>query len=171
MAIFSSAILGNLVSKFGGSLLSGVKDTIMAYFPPDMTEGEKAKLEMKVQSALDKREAEIRESLAAEIAQFDNRIERQEGTAKDLMQMPFIGRIIIFFRGCQRPLWGFFTLYMDYKVLSNSWQIDSDSRYQFMVIMINLLVLGFLFGERTLINLQPLIMKILDRFIPPKTNK
>jgi len=91
---------------------------------------------------------------------LNDRISSQEGTAKDLLALPVVGRIIIFARGCQRPMWGYAVLYIDYKILSGSWLIPDGTSEQ-LVLIINYLVLGFLFGERAVRNIGPIIQKMV----------
>jgi hypothetical protein len=103
---------------------------------------------------------------------FDDRIKEMEGTAKDLQQFGWLGKIVIFLRGMQRPLWGFFVLYLDYMVfIGNKWptvgmqqgpeNVGLDFKSAFWII--NFLVLGFLFGERAMRNVLPLIQQRLGK--------
>ena len=96
--------------------------------------------------------------------EFNQRIKDLEGTAADLRKIPVLGSIILFMRGCLRPIFGFFTLYMDYLVFSGAWIIEQGSRLESAFFAINLLVLGFLFGERAVKNLLPLF----DRYLKGK---
>ena len=82
-----------------------------------------------------------------------------EGTASDLKCIPVLGPLMLFARGAQRPLIGYGTMYMDYMWLSGAWKLDDmQSRVAFLV---NLLVLAFLFGERAVKNLAPLIADLM----------
>ena len=96
--------------------------------------------------------------------EFNQRIKDLEGTAADLRKIPVLGSIILFMRGCQRPIFGFFTLIMDYLVFSGAWNIEQESRLESAFFAINLLVLGFLFGERAVKNVLPLF----DRYLKGK---
>lgn len=151
-----------IVSALTGGLAGTVMDGIKSYFPPDMTDQEKASLQL----ALDKIELErtIEANKAATEADkaLTERIAQTEGTAKDLMSLPIVGRLLIFLRGAQRPVWGFATLWADYCWFSNEWGILTDKQ-ETALIVINFLVLGFLFGERAIKNLEPLIMKLLAK--------
>ena len=82
-----------------------------------------------------------------------------EGTAADLKAMPILGPLMLFARGAQRPLIGYGTMYLDYQWMSGAWTLgDMQARVAFLV---NLLVLAFLFGERAVKNLAPLITDLL----------
>ena len=82
-----------------------------------------------------------------------------EGTASDLKAIPLLGNLMLFARGSQRPLIGFGTMYLDYAWMSGAWHLDdTQGRVAFLV---NLLVLGFLFGERAVKNLAPLIADLM----------
>lgn len=155
------SILGKVASFIGGGLFKEVKETVMAYLPPNMTPQEKAEYELKVQELLHKKELEANKILENAAAQLDRRIAEQEGTAKDLAQIPILGRIVLFLRGLQRPTWGFATLYMDYLWFFGAYTFTDQQ--QTAMIVINMLVLGFLFGERTIKNLEPLIIKVFGK--------
>lgn len=93
--------------------------------------------------------------------QLDKRIADQEGTAKDLLALPFIGRLMIFLRGAQRPIWGFGVLFMDFQVFSGVWILVENSKTELSFFIVNFLVLGFLFGERAVKNILPLVNQFL----------
>jgi len=153
MSIFSK------ISDFvGGSLFGEIKDGIMSYFPPDMTPQQKKEAEFNIQRFLHEKELATNRMLSEASAQLDKRIAEQEGTASDLKAIPFLGPIIIFLRGLQRPVWGFAVLVMDFKWFFGVGEFTQQQETALMVI--NILVLGFLFGERTIKNLSPLIIKV-----------
>ena len=114
-------------------------------------------------------EIELVKLAQEEQEEFNNRIKEMEGTAKDLQQFGIIGIIIIFLRGAQRPIWGFGVFILDYMVFSGSWNLSSAAQnapsggpltLESVFWMINLLVLGFLFGERAMRNVMSLIKDI-----------
>lgn len=155
------SFLSKVTDFVGGSLFKELKEGVMAYFPPDMTPAQKMEAEMKVQQFLHQKELEANKILNESAQQLDKRISEQEGTASDLKAIPILGTLILFLRGVQRPLWGFATLYMDFK-----WFFEVRSfneQQQTALIVINVLVLGFLFGERTIKNLEPLIIKVFGK--------
>lgn len=104
--------------------------------------------------------------IAADLAASDqvtDRAAKLEGTAEDLRSLPLIGRVVLFLRGCQRPAWGFAALAMDWLVLSGRWTValtvtgTGDLTAEGCIVLaVNILVLGFLFGERAVKNLLPL---------------
>lgn len=147
-----------ITSFLSGNLFGEIKDTVMAYFPPDMNPQQKAEAELKIQAFLHQKEMDTNRLLEEAAKQLDKRIAQQEGTAKDLKELPIIGRVVLFLRGLQRPLWGFFTMYLDYIWFTAS--PTYTEQQQTALIVINVLVLGFLFGERTIKNLEPLIVKV-----------
>lgn len=161
-------ILNKLTDFVGGSLFKEIKEGVMAYFPPDMTPQEKAKAALDVDKFLHKKSMETMGLLTEAAVQLDRRIEKQEGTAKDLKALPVVGRLILFLRGCQRPIWGFFTMYLDFIWLTAAGSGYTDQQ-GVALIVINLLVLGFLFGERTVKNLEPLISKVFGNGGKSKT--
>ena len=80
-----------------------------------------------------------------------------EGTAKDLLGVPVLGHVMLFLRGRQRSLFGVFTLVMDWLVFSGVWVLDDGTRIEVTFFAINVLVLGFLFGERAVKNVMPVL--------------
>lgn len=154
-------ILSGLTDFVGGSLFKEIKEGVMSYFPPDMSPQQKADMELQVQEMLHNKQLEANRILQESAAQLDKRIAEQEGTASDLNAMGWLGKPIVFLRGVQRPLWGFATLYMDHK-----WFFEDHNfteQQQTAMIVINMLVLGFLFGERAIKNLEPLIIRVFAK--------
>ncbi len=159
-----------ITNFLGGSLFGEIKDGIMSYFPPDLTPQERNEMELALGKLLAEKQREANSVLAEAQASFDQRIRDLEGTASDLKTIPILGPIIIFLRGVQRPAWGFYTAYLDFMWFSTQSQVvDSvvipafTEKQELGLILINVLVLGFLFGERTVKNLQPLIEKIFSK--------
>ena len=155
------SVLEKLTNFVTGDLFGEIKDGVMAYFPPDMSPQQKAEAELNVAKLLHQKELDANKMLSESSAQLDKRIKEQEGTASDLKSIPVLGTIIIFLRGLQRPMWGFATIYMD-----NEWFFGNGEfteQQQTAMIVINVLVLGFLFGERTIKNLSPLIIKVFAK--------
>ena len=155
----------NLLTKaadfIGGSLFGEIKNTVMQYFPPDMNPQQKAEAELQIQAMLHAKQIEANKVLADAAVQLDRRIAEQEGTAKDLLALPWLGRIVLFARGIQRPVWGFATLWMDSRWFFGNFKFDEQQ--QTAMIVINVLVLGFLFGERAIKNLEPLLIKVFAK--------
>lgn len=155
------SILGKLTSFVGGSLFKELKETVTQYFPPDLSPLEKAQLENRMVEFLHQKELEANRILNDAAAQLDKRISEQEGTAQDLKSLPIVGRLVLFLRGLQRPVWGFFTMWLDFNWFTTV--TDYTEQQQTALIVINVLVLGFLFGERTITNLEPLIIKVFGQ--------
>lgn len=155
------SILAKITSFVGGNVFKEIKEAVMTYFPPDLSPQQRVELELKMEQLLAQKQIEANKMLTEAAAQLDKRIAEQEGTAKDLLAVPILGRTVLFFRGLQRPVWGFATLYMDYKWFFGTFHFTEQQ--QTAMIVINLLVLGFLFGERTIKNLEPLIIKVFSK--------
>jgi hypothetical protein len=141
------SIFKKLLDGVTGGFVSTAVDTFKDYFPPDMSPGQKADQQMD--------DAAI---TAEEV--LTNRIAQLEGTASDLKSVPFVGPLVLFLRGLQRPLWGYATLFMDYMWFSE-WP-TLTSKQESALMAINILVLGFLFGERAIKNVMPLITKLFE---------
>lgn len=151
-------ILSQVADFFGGSIFKEIKETVLAYLPPGLTPVQKAEIEIRLSEILHEKQSEANRHLAAAAIQLDKRVAEQEGTAKDLKSVPLIGTLVIFLRGCQRPIWGYATIYIDIRWFFYAGQFTD--KQESALIIINLLVLGFLFGERAVLNLQPLIEKL-----------
>ena len=154
-------ILENITNFVGGGLFKEIKDTITTYYPPELSPLQKAELDLKVQGLLASKQAEASRILSDAAIQLDKRIAEQEGTASDLQALGWCGRPIVFLRGMQRPLWGYATLYMDFQWFFHNHTLNEQQNTA--LIIINILVLGFLFGERAVLNLQPLIEKVFAK--------
>lgn len=153
-------IFKKLLDGVTGGFVSTAVDTFKDYFPPDMSAEQIADLELRTK----KLQSDIQQQMdnASNIAEelLTNRISQLEGTASDLKSVPFVGPLVLFLRGLQRPLWGYATLFMDYMWFSEWTTLTSKQESALMAI--NILVLGFLFGERAIKNVMPLITKLFE---------
>jgi hypothetical protein len=160
MSFFTKVI--NFIS---GGIGEKIIETVREYFPPALSEADRVKIEVAIREASRQHELRLIALAQREQQAFDQRVKELEGTAADLRQFGFIGKIVIFLRGIQRPIWGFFVLYLDLMVFSGRWEfrgvesggasgaLPLDLLSAFWVV--NFLVLGFLFGERAMRNVMP----------------
>lgn len=154
-------ILDSLVAAATGGLGESVLHMMEKFFPADISP------EQKTAFALAAQNIELQRAKDVAIAQGDaeralnERIAMYEGTASDLRAMPVLGPLLLMLRGAQRPVWGFGTLYLDYGVFSGLWSLPNPTVSN-AFWMINVLVLGFLFGERALANVLPLVKQIVE---------
>lgn len=145
-----------------------VIDGIRAYFPPKLSDAEKAQIESAALAATRANDLKLIGLVQDEQREFDQQIKDMEGTAADLKQAGWPGRVILFLRGAQRPIWGFFVMVLDFMVFSGKWKLATltaaaglDVTSAFWVI--NFLVLGFLFGERAAKNVLPLLGPMIQK--------
>lgn len=151
------------VVKFAtGGIGEKIIDTVKDYFPPSMTDQEKAQVELVIRQVAHQETMDLANAAHEERAQFNNRVHNHEGTAKELQQFGVIGKLIIFLRGCQRPIWGYGTLYIDFMWFSGKWT-GLTQQQESALWVVNLLVLGFLFGERAIKNVAPAIGEIFKQ--------
>ncbi len=161
------SIFTKVVDFISGGIGEKIIDTVRAQFPPKMSEAEKQRMEAAIREASRQHELALLTLAREEEEEFNSRIKELEGTASDLTQAGFLGKIIIFLRGSQRPLWGYFVLFMDIMVFSGQWVIKGseingvDLQSAFWII--NVLVLGFLFGERAVRNVAPIFQNQFDK--------
>ncbi|MCX2834457.1 hypothetical protein [Microbulbifer thermotolerans] len=151
----------SLIQKIASIATGGLADTALKvaekWFPPDMSEAEREQARLAFENLeLERTRQAEKAALEAEQAQTE-RIRQLEGSASDLARIPLLGTVVLFLRGCQRPLWGFATLYLDWRWFTE-W--DLSAKQEAALWVINLLVLGFLFGERAVRNVSPLIAEI-----------
>lgn len=156
-------ILTKIIETLSGGFGSKLVETVRGYFPPSMSDAEKKDFELKLLDATHRHELELLEAAQSAEEEFNQRIKDLEGTASDLARIPILGPVMLFLRGCQRPAFGIFTLVMDYLVFSGSWAIAEGSRLEAAFFAINLLVLGFLFGERAVRNVLPLLERYMGK--------
>jgi hypothetical protein len=160
MGIMSS-IGDALTGGLGSTLATGAMEIIKNRFPAKLSEAEGKALEIELIALNNNQMAQLAKLANDQTEEFNTRIKEMEGTAKDLKGIPILGPIVLFMRGVQRPVWGFGTLYLDYKWFAGEWVLDEQQASAATII--NLLVLGFLFGERAIKNLEPLLMKIFAK--------
>jgi len=146
---------------FGGKgPLQGAADIVDQFVH---TKEEKAELKLKLKEFEAERAMELQRIALEAEQEFNQRIKDLEGTGHDLTQAGWIGRVVLFMRGAQRPIWGYIVIVMDVQIFSGHWQIDAGSQMESAFYVINFLVLGFLFGERALKNVLPFFEKLKSR--------
>jgi hypothetical protein len=154
------SIFKKLLNGVTGGFVSTAVDTFKEYFPADMTPEQKASLALKTRELEAKIQQQMDDAAITAEEVLTNRIAQLEGTASDLKGIPLVGPLVLFLRGLQRPLWGYATLFMDYMWFSEWTTLTSKQESALMAI--NILVLGFLFGERAIKNVMPLITKLFE---------
>lgn len=154
-------MITELFNVLSGGVVGTVVDAIKTYFPPSMSDKEKAELELALTRLAAEKDKQLAEMGIKAEAEFNSRIKEMEGTASDLKAVPLVGSVVLFLRGVQRPAWGFAVLYFDYMVFAKQW-IPTQTQ-ESMLLAVNLLVLGFLFGERAVKNVAPLLERFFQR--------
>lgn len=153
------SIIKGATSILTGDFASAVKEVATKYFPPNMSEAERKAFELELEKLLMEKQRQIDEATAEAGRLLNERVREYEGTAAELKTVPILGPLMIFLRGSQRVVWGFATLWMDVQwFFSPSSGTDAfTDKQETALIVINFLVLGFLFGERAARNVMPLI--------------
>lgn len=144
-----------------GGLVGNIIDVAKSYFPPNMTESEKLEAEMKMMQIKAGVDLQLQEMLNETEKNFNDRIMAMDGTAEQIKDIWFVGPTVIFLRALQRPIWGVGTIILDWQVFSGAWIIKEGSRQDICFLIINLIILIFLFGERTFRNIAPLVERLL----------
>lgn len=158
-----ASIAAGVAKFFSGGGGKEVIGFIRDRWPAKLSEAELAEVEAEI----DRREMEKREAAMEwghkQDQAFFTFTKEMEGTAADLKSIPFVGAFIIFLRGAFRPIFAYFTLYLDAQWfltgVSGGWTEQQSTA----MIVINVVVLVFFFGERTVKNLMPLIAQVFGR--------
>ena len=170
-------MLDKILNFISGGSIGAVLETAVDRLIPDPAL--KAQVQLAVQKAADDHQEKLaalvneasaeqnRRDAEAQSA-FDRRIADLEGTASDLKAVPILGQLMLFVRGAQRPLWGIGTGFMDVMVFSNQWHLPDEGPQPMAFWTINFLVLGFLFGERAIANILPLVIQFMQARAPAK---
>ena len=151
------------LSKLSGSEMA---IRVVATLPPSVTDAEKKDVTTKVEQIFEQHLCDLKVARVQIENEVNQKVEKLAQTTKDLEKVPFFGPIGLFLRGMQRPIWGFALLFIDLKVLSGSWKLPSGSETESAFWLLNLLILGFLFGERAVRNVMPVINRRLGKSEP-----
>lgn len=162
-----------LLGGEGGGIVGKGLDFIQKRWPPDMSEQQRQQMEIVVKDMLHQQEMDISAAAAKDEAAFNERTIALEGTAKDLQSIKYIGAVVIFLRGAFRPLFSYFTAYMDFIYFTSATERVMDDagmllrvvpmwteQQETLLLAMNLLVLAFFFGERAMKNVLPLIIQV-----------
>jgi len=155
-------ILGKVAEFLSGGVGSKVMDIIDRQFPGKLTAQERAELDLSLQRLDAEREKEGNKVIMEASKALNARIAEYEGTAADIKSMFIVGPLVIMIRSLFRPICSYVTLYLDYYYFVLGGSIDWQDGTSTLLLVINLIVLGFWFGERTIKNLMPLFMAWLD---------
>jgi hypothetical protein len=162
------AIFEKVMDFLTGGIGEKIVDTVEKSLPPNISDAEKAQIDQAIRQAAREQELQLLALSQQEQENFNTRVRELEGTSADLNNAGWLGKIVIFLRGAQRPIWGYFVLFMDIMVFSGKWNLialaKQTNNTSFVDIqsafwIINFLVLGFLFGERAVKNVMPLLQK------------
>jgi len=153
-------IFGKIIDLLSGGFGSKVVEAVGKLLPDNMSEKDRKEIEVKILEASREHEIALLSLANQADLEFNQRIKDLEGSAADLTKIPILGNIVIFLRGAQRPVWGFITIILDYMIFSGAWTLPEGSTLENCFFAINILVLGFLFGERAVKNVLPLFERL-----------
>jgi hypothetical protein len=143
----------------GENPIKTIIDTVKEYVPSDE---KKLEMQLKVSDQVNAYNLKVMEAANESERLFNEKLAQYEGTAADLKALPIVGPLMLFVRGSIRPVFCLFTLYLDYMVMSGQWDTHTDQFKGNVFIIMNVLVLGFHFGERALQNVMPLITNLVQ---------
>jgi len=156
-----SKIIDFLTGSMGSSIVEGAIGIISKRFPGKISEAEQEAFNFEMAKMIGEQANKAAEIAVSETKEFNDRIESMEGTASDLKAMPILGPAMLFLRGAQRPAWSIATMWFDYNWFGSN--VIYSEQQQSALIAVNMLVLGFLFGERAIKNLEPLLTKLFAK--------
>ena len=151
-------VIEKILDVFKTSFFAKALDILNKQLPEKISEKDRLKLELKFRELGADFEKTVMEYAYKVSRDSIKRNAIMEGTARDLRGFPVVGRIVLLIRGLQRPIWSFFTLYLDYNVLADNWPLDKQFKLV-AFLTINGIVLSVLFGERAIINIIPFLGK------------
>ncbi len=155
--------LKRVLNTVTGGLAGEVWDLVEKALPDDMPAEKRAELRLGLENIQTQRILAGHQAASDAEKNLTERITALEGTARDLLALPVVGRLILFLRGAQRPAWGFGVMAMDWQIFAGVWKLPEDGPLAVSVLVINILVLGFLFGERAVQNILPLALQLLGK--------
>lgn len=141
------------------SVIDLIKTGVDKFLPDKMSEAEREKLknDMAVFTLTQAKD---------ENSSFRQFVVEYEGAAKDYVNVPVIGPLILLLRGVIRPAFTILVGYLDFLYITPSsggtWPPDSAQ----LLFWMNIIVLTFWFGERAINNTG--LMGALENFIKAK---
>lgn len=183
-------VFPELMASLRQGLRKQVVNRVGETLPEDLTAEQRSAVLAAANESLEQEHLALLATVETEQRAVEERMRRLEGTTGDLERLGPLGSLALFLRGMQRPLWGFAVLYIDLKVFSGAWKFDDlaqaaqrattgqnvpdpDQVSQVLADMaatvtsafwlVNLLVLGFLFGERATKNVLPLVKDLMGK--------
>lgn len=113
---------------------------------------QKARLELELTKAVHAHELAILQAANDADQEFNRRTESLEGTAKDLILLGVVGKVILAVRSAIRPGITICTCIWDWMVFSGKWATPYSTELFFLL---NGVVVCFWFGERAIANAAP----------------
>lgn len=145
---------GAAIGAITGALPDVVERVIDEVLPDKETpesKEQKARLELELTKALHAHELAILQAANEADAEFNRRTEALEGTAKELVTLGAVGKVLLALRSAIRPAISICVLSWDFMVFSGRWEIKYDELFALMTGV----VVIFWFGERAVANAAP----------------
>ncbi|MGI9249906.1 MAG: hypothetical protein ACR2PR_01740, partial [Pseudohongiellaceae bacterium] len=139
------SILAGIKAFMGGGTGKEIVGFIRDRFPAKLSEAEMMQLQQAADEMDRAHETKLLEFAQKQDESFNERTILMEGTAKDLQQFGFLGKIVVFLRGLFRPTFAYFTMYLDFLWFTGDTTGWTDQQNTAMIV-INIIVLVFFFG-------------------------
>ncbi len=157
-----------VANTFTGGLAGEIIDTIAGELGPDLTPEMQAKLKLQIENNLLAREKMALEAANDAERNLTERVASLEGTASDLKSIPVLGPLMLFIRGVIRPAFTILTGFIDFQIFSGAWtpvygSDDGTVDLTNILFLLNLVVLGFWFGERAIKNAMPVVAQFMKK--------
>lgn len=163
-----SGITRTALGVVTGGLTERIIDIVDEAAGDDLSPEQKLKIRLGAQGEITARERIAAETADQQEKNVTERVAKLEGTAKDLMSVPILGPLVLFIRGTIRPGITILVGVIDYRVFTGDVVLvqqagDVTVNLLPLLVTINLVVLGFWFGERAFKNVAPLAAQFLTR--------
>ena len=156
-----AAVFSKLVDVVTGGVGDRVLDVIERQFPGKLSASEQAALQKELALIDNAKAVEANTAIQEAAETLNRRIAEHEGTASEIKDIWVIGPLIILARSMFRPTCSYVTLYIDYQYFKAPKAFPEDAGT--LLLVMNFIILGFWFGERTVKNLMPIIMAWLAK--------
>ena len=152
-----------------------IAEDLVTTLSESLSEQDRREITLQIENILTQKFCDLKMAKIEVKNDIEEKFEKASQSTRDLEKVPVFGKMGFFIRGMQRPIWGIALLYIDLQVLSGAWPLVNklpegaaaaatsalSSSIESTFWLINLLVLGFLFGERAVKNVMPMINKRL----------
>jgi len=155
------SIFGEIAKLATGGIGGQVLDIIERQFPGKLTPQEQSELSVTLERMEMEREQQANNAIAEAERSLNERVAEYEGTASEIKDMWLVGPLVILMRSLFRPICSYVTLYLNFVYFTsvNDWSPETTN----LLVVIDVIVFGFWFGERAVKNVLPIVLAWMDK--------